>query len=254
MAYFRYLLAVLLMSCTLHVQAGQTHVAAASNLRYVLPVLITHFEQQTLHKIVATYAASGTITTQIQHGAPFDVFLSADPKYIEHLIESGHVAGNPIALPQAQLALYRRQDSTLDLDANLLNIKVLLDKGLLNKVAIANPLHAPYGQAAKHALQQAGLWLQIQPHLLMAENATQAVQFSLTSTVDVGFVPYGHVIQKQLASRGQFIKLDAYLPQQAIVLKPSNEAQQFLQFMQTEPAKLIFQQFGFSTEPEITSE
>ena len=129
MAYFRYLLAVMMICCTFKVQAEPLRVAAASNLRYILPALISQFEQQTTHKIVATYAASGTITTQIQHGAPFDVFLSADLKYIAHLIELERVASEPVNLPQAQLALYTRQNSALKLDDELLHLKRLLASG-----------------------------------------------------------------------------------------------------------------------------
>lgn len=239
------------MLCSmLSVQAQGIRVAAASNLRHVLPVLITDFNQQTAHEISTMYAASGTITTQIRHGAPYDIFLSANPAYIDSLVEGKLTQGNVIDLPQAQLALYARQQSTLQLDIELVHLKALLTSGQLNKVAIANPVHAPYGQAAKQALQQAGIWESIQPHLLRAENAMQTVQFSLSSSVDVGFVPYGHVIQAGLAQRGRYIKLTPRLPQQAVALTSSTLAQQFLHYLQTKPAQRLFEQYGFATEKE----
>ena len=250
MVYLKNLILGLLLCCTLTVQAQNIQVAAASNLRYVLPVLINQFEQQSGHKVSAMYAASGTITTQIQHGAPYAVFLSANPEYIERLIAANLTHGPIIDIAKAQLALYARNDSALALDNELLNLKALLVAGKLNKVAIANPIHAPYGQAAKSVLQLAGIWDEIQPHLLTAENATQAVQFSLSSTVDAGFVPYGHVIQSDLAKRGRFIKLAPRLSQQAVALNDTTVAQQFLQFIQTKQAQQIFEQYGFATQYE----
>jgi len=250
MAYFKNLILGFLLCCTLTAQAQHIQVAAASNLRYVLPVLIHQFEQQTGHQVSAMYAASGTITTQIQHGAPYDIFLSANPDYIARLSAEKLTYGSAIDMAQAQLALYARNDSVLVLDDDLLNLKVLIDSGKLKKVAIANPIHAPYGQAAKQVLQHAGIWQQIQPHLLTAENATQAVQFSLSSSVDVGFVPYGHVIQDQLSKRGYFIKLAPRLPQQAAALNDSPVTLQFLQFIQTKQAQQLFEQYGFATTQE----
>ncbi len=246
MAYFKSLILGIFLGTTLSVQAQQIQVAAASNLRYVLPVLINQFEQQSGHKVSAMYAASGTITTQIQHGAPYDVFLSAQPEYIQRLIAANLVYGPAINLAQAQLALYARNDSDLILDDKLLNLKIRLHSGQLKKVAIANPLHAPYGQAAKQMLQQAGIWQQIQPHLLTAENATQAVQFSLSSSVDVGFVPYGHVTHGELAKRGRFIKLAPRISQQAAALNDTAASQEFLHFIQTEQAQQLFEQYGFA--------
>ncbi|PCK03684.1 MAG: molybdate ABC transporter substrate-binding protein, partial [Alteromonadaceae bacterium] len=121
--------------------------------------------------------------------------------------------------------------------------------GSLNKVVIANPKHAPYGQAAKSVLQKAGIWQAIQAHLLIAENASQAVQFTMSTSVDAGFVPYAHVIQAKLRTSGRFVKLDSMLPQQVVLLnKATVPAKQFINFLQTEQALSILIEHGFVVE------
>jgi len=228
------------------VQAADIRIAAATNLRYVLPALAEEFEQQTGYQLAVSYAASGTLTTQIQHGAPFEVFLSANPDYVQRLIKAEFTEGKVVEYAQAQLALFAANHSLLDVDDSLLSLKTALEQGKLNKVAIANPKYAPYGQAARSELEKAGIWQQIQPHLLIAENASQVVQFSLSTSVDAGFVPYAHIIQPQLASLGRFVKLDVTLPQQAVLVRGASEyADQFLKFVQTERARMIFIKHGF---------
>ncbi|MBL1322046.1 MAG: molybdate ABC transporter substrate-binding protein [Methylophaga sp.] len=227
-------------------QADEIRVAAAANLRYVLPELAKVFEQGTSHKLAISYAASGTLTTQIQHGAPFDVFLSADPYYIQRLRKLDLTVGEPVNYAKAQLALFASHHSSLNIEEGLLSLKIALEQGKLNKIAIANPRHAPYGQAAKRELENLGIWQEIQPHLLIAENASQAVQFALSSTVDAGLVPYGHIIQPKLASQGVFIKLDATLQQQGIIIQgASDNAMQLMKFIQQKEAKTIFSEYGF---------
>ena len=242
----KYILALLVFCYVFQAQADEIRVAAAANLRFVLPELAQEFEQKIGDQLAITYAASGTLTTQIQHGAPFDVFLSAAPSYIQRLSNVGLTEGIAVDYAQSQLALFSSTQSTLSVDSELQGLKQALEQGALNKVAIANPRHAPYGLAAKQVLQQAGIWQQIQPYLLIAENASQAVQFSLTPSVDAGFIPYAHSIQAKITSQGRFVKLDALLQQQAVLIQGSTEsAKQFLVFIQTEQAQEIFQRHGF---------
>tara|TARA_R110002050_G_scaffold9504_1_gene33128 strand:+ start:276453 stop:277214 length:762 start_codon:yes stop_codon:yes gene_type:complete len=246
MKFNNIILGLFLTCCSYQLQAAEIQIAAASNLRYVLSELIAQFDQKSGHRVHVSYAASGTLTTQIQHGAPFEVFLSADPYYVQHLSEGGLSEGAVIDFAQAQMVLFASTQSPLSLDANLLGLKSALIRGELNKVAIANPKHAPYGQVAQRLLEEAGIWQHIQSQLLIAENASQAIQFALTSQVDAGFVPYSYVLQPQIASQGRYIQLDATLPQQAVLIRgASDPAKQFLNFIQTEPAKAIFRAQGF---------
>jgi len=247
----RLIFVFVLSCCFFPVHAEEIRIAAATNLRYVLPVLAEKFEQQTAHHIAISFAASGTLTTQILHDAPFEVFLSANPDYINRLADMGKTDGDVIDYAEAQLAFYAAKHSKLKLDKNLSSLAVGLKSGSLNKVAIANPKHAPYGQAAETALKKAGIWQAIQKHLLIAENASQAVQFTMSTSVDAGFVPYSHVIQAKLESTGRFVKLDSMLPQQAVLIKGAAEpAKQFLDFLQTEAASSILIKHGFVVEDE----
>jgi len=246
---FKYVFSLLIMCVSVQGQAADIRIAAAANLRYVLPELAEKFEQQTGHQLAVSYAASGTLTTQIQHGAPFEVFLSASPDYVQRLIKEELTKGDVVNYAQAQLALFASNHSLLDVDDNLQSLKRALEQGKINKIAIANPRHAPYGQAARSELERAGIWQQIQPHLLIAENASQVVQFALSTSVDAGFVPYAYIIQPQLASRGRFVKLDARLLQQAILVRSASEyAAEFLIFIQTDAARVIFIKHGFLIE------
>lgn len=242
----KYLFSLLFICLCIPLQADEIRVAAASNLRYVLPILAKEFEKQTGHQLAISYAASGTLTTQIQHGAPFEIFLSADPYYIERLIKAEFTEGKPVNYAEAQLVLFAAKHSRLNITEGMLSVKTALAQGKLNKIAIANPRHAPYGQAAQKELEQLGIWQEIQAHLLMAENASQAIQFCLSSSVDACLVAYGHVIQPEIAEKGAFIKLDTTLQQQAILVRgASTTAQQFLKFLEQSQAKIILSQYGF---------
>lgn len=245
----RFVVVVLLNFFLAHASADEVSLAAATNLRYVLPELAEQFEQQTEHQLAISFAASGTLATQILHDAPFEVFLSANPDYVKRLVKAEKTKGAVVDYAQAQLAFYAANHSKLDIDVNLTALKASLNNGTLNKVVIANPKHAPYGQAAKAALQKAGIWLAIQPHLLIAENASQAVQFSMATSVDAGFLPYAHVIQAKLKTTGKFVRLDNTLLQQVVLLEGASEAaQQFIKFLQTDAASSILTEHGFVVE------
>ncbi|NQY26867.1 MAG: molybdate ABC transporter substrate-binding protein [Piscirickettsiaceae bacterium] len=249
MRFLNYVIGLLVLVSAIQVHADNIHIAAASNLRFVLPELIEEFEQQSEHHISVSYAASGTLTTQIQHGAPFSLFFSAEPRYIQLLINENLTQGTVINYAQSQLALFAAKGSNLIINDGLESLKIALSLGELNKVAIANPQHAPYGQAAKLSLEQAGIWQKIQPYLIVAENASQVMQFSLSTGVDAGFVPYSFIIQPQFSSLGRFIKLDITLQQQAVLLRMTSVVGQlFLDFIQTKSAQNILIENGFLVE------
>ncbi|OUR74408.1 molybdate ABC transporter substrate-binding protein [Methylophaga sp. 41_12_T18] len=247
----RFVAILLLSFFCLQGYAADVRVAAATNLRYVLPELIEAYKHQTGHQLAVSFAASGALTSQILHDAPFEIFLSANPSYIERLNKADRTEQDSVAYAQGQLALYAANHSKLKLDMNLNSLAVALDNGDLTKIVIANPQHAPYGQAAKLALEQAGVWPAIQTHLLTAESASQAVQFTMSSSVAAGFVPYAHVIQPKLKARGRFIKLDIHLPQHAVLIKgASDAAAQFLTFLQSAQASTILIKHGYLVESD----
>ena len=247
MSRFVQLFSVLLfMLATSLCQASSLRVAAAADLRYVMPDLIAAFKAESGVDVAVTYAASGNLTSQIRHGAPYDVFFSANPSYIRLLVEEGLTAGNAIDYAQGYLALFANRHSSVKVDRELTGLEAALASGNISKIAIANPQHAPYGQAAVRVLNQAGLYDKAKPFLLLAENASQVTQFSLTADVDIGFIPYTHALQPAIARRGQSVRLDIKLQQQMVVLKSHQQGSaEFAHFIQTEPAKRLFQQHGF---------
>jgi molybdate transport system substrate-binding protein len=246
MHFTKHILFCLLLLVSNHALSDVFRIAAATNLRYVLPEITAKFHETTGHNVTVSYAASGTLTTQIIHGAPFQVFLSANPAYIEQLHAAKRIETKVTTFAYGQLALFSATHAMLDVVKGIPSIKAALQQSKLKKVAIANPSHAPYGQAAKEQLEKFGLWDEIQAHLLVAENASQATQFTLSSRSSVGFIPFTHAIQPQISKRGAFIKLDSLLPQQAAVISPSSDvANAFVTFLSSNEAADILTSQGF---------
>jgi len=232
-------------------EATELRIGAASNLRFVLPDLAQLFERQTTNTIHISYAASGTLASQIQHGAPFDIFMSANPYYVLQLKKRGYTKGNAIDYAQAQLAIFSTDSSKIVLDSDLNFIKQALANKTLKKVVIANPQHAPYGQAAKKLLERYGLWQQVKSHLLIAENAAQSLQFSMSPQASLGFVPYTYVIQPKIAATGHWLKLDTQLTQQVVIVKGADiVAQQWLNFLFSKSAQQRLVEHGFLVSNE----
>lgn len=226
--------------------AETVHVAAAANLRYVLPEIIAEFHRQSDHRIAVTYAASGTISNQIKHGAPYQVFLSASADFITPLIKSGLTRQSPFSYADAQLALFAGRHSDIELDIGLKGLKHYLQFAADKKIAIANPQHAPYGMAAKQYLIQHDVWSLAKPYLVQAENAGQLTQFTLTGNVAAGFIPYSHAIQPSIKKQGRFLKLPLILPQQGVLTRRATvAAEQFVDFLASDVARQLFVEYGF---------
>jgi molybdate transport system substrate-binding protein len=246
MHFIKRVLFCLLLLVSNHALSDVLRIAAATNLRYVLPEITAKFKEITGHNVTVSYAASGTLTTQIIHGAPFQVFLSANPAYVKHLLAENRIETNVTTFAYGQLALFSATHAMLDVVKGIPSIKAALLQSKLKKVAIANPIHAPYGQAAKQQLEKYGLWDDIQPHLLVAENASQATQFTLSSRSSVGFIPFTHAIQPEISKKGAFVKLDSLLPQQAALVSPSSEvANAFVTFLSSNEAAELLTSQGF---------
>ena len=198
--------------------SGQTplRVAAAADLEPVLPPILAQFEQATGILAEATFQASAVLTTQIQNGAPFDVFLSADLGYPKRLIDAGlaDAAGTadsstPIVYARGTLVLWARKDSHLaapSLD--------LLHNPDLKRLAVANPDRAPYGRAAAAALTSLKLYNTLKPRLVTAENISQAAQFADSGNADAGLISMTSALTPPLAADGAYfvIPRDLYPP------------------------------------------
>jgi molybdate transport system substrate-binding protein len=204
-------------------------VAAAADLQPVLPPILEGFEKTTGIHAEVTYQASAALTTQIQNGAPFDVFLSADLSYPRRLIDAGlaDAAGSadsstPITYARGTLVLWTRKDARLrapSLD--------LLRSAELKRLAIANPDRAPYGRAAVAALTSLKLYDQLKPKLVTAENIAQTAQFVDSGNADAGLISLTSALTPRLAASGSYFVMprDLYPPieQGAVIVSKTTQ-------------------------------
>jgi molybdate transport system substrate-binding protein len=200
------------------------HVAAAADLQPVLPGIAADFEQHNHVRIAITYGASGTLTTQIENGAPFDVFMAADMKYPERIISAGLAdTARPVLYARGVLVLWARKDSTIQ----PLTLDSLRDERL-RRLAIANPQTAPYGRAAIAMLESMGLSSQVKEKLVTAENVAQAAQFAESGNADAGLISLNSAANPPLLHEGTYVVMPptSYPPieQGAIVLRRARDA------------------------------
>jgi molybdate transport system substrate-binding protein len=237
--------------------AAQTtlRIAAAADLTPVLPPILAEFEHATGIHAEATYQASAMLTTQIDNGAPFDVFLSADLGYPKRLIEAGlaDAAGSkdsstPITYAKGTLVLWTRKDTKLP--APSLD---LLRSPDLKRLAVANPDRAPYGRAAVAALTSLKLYDALKPRIVTAENIAQTAQFVESGNADAGLISLTSALTPQLSSSGSYfvIPRDLYPPieQGAVIITASphrDEAHKFLDFLLSAPVQAELEKSGLT--------
>jgi molybdate transport system substrate-binding protein len=193
-------------------------IAAAADLEPLLPALLTNYQRQTGEHVEASFASSATLATQIENGAPFDVFLSANMALPEKITHDGFAAPGSTPQPYARgtLVLWTRNQSGV----GQLSMQLLASPAI-HSIAIANPQHAPYGRAALQALTSLALLPAVEPKLRTAENIAQAAQFASTGNADVGLISLTSALT--LTSQGHYIAVpeNAYQPilQGAVALK-----------------------------------
>jgi molybdate transport system substrate-binding protein len=238
------------------VAAGQAlRVAAASDLQAAAPDIASRFEQRTGHKVTLTFGSSGNFFTQIQNGAPFDVFLSADIEYPRQLERAGLAErGSLYQYATGRLVLWTRSDSGIDVRQGL---PILADASV-RRVAIANPDHAPYGRAAVAALRHEGLYEPVRHKLVFGENISQAAQFAQSGNAEIGVLALSLALAPGLKSDGTFVEIPpAFYPpieQAAVVLAGAREkglARQFIDALKTPETVRILQAHGF-VRPDAT--
>jgi molybdate transport system substrate-binding protein len=219
-------------------------VAAAADLEPVLPPILEQFQKETGIHGEATFQASAALTTQIQNGAPFDLFLSADLGYPKKLIDAGlaDAAGSadstsPVVYARGTLVLWTRKDSHLpppSLD--------LLRGSELKRLAVANPDRAPYGRAAVAALNSLKLYDSLKPKLVTAENIAQTAQFVDSGNADAGLISLTSALSPRLSASGNYfvIPRDLYPPieQGAVIVSNTTQraaAHKLLEFLLSSP-------------------
>ncbi len=245
----RILLFLITLSLSASAAARELYIAAAADLAYCLEDLNATFQR--MHpdaRLKVSIGSSGNFYGQIRNGAPFEVFMSADLLYPSKLVEAGK-ADRSTLLRYAigRIALWS-VNPKFDISAGL---KSLVQPGI-HRVAIANPAHAPYGQAARAALQHEGVWDAVMPKLVMGDNIAQTAQFVQTGNVDAGIVALSLLKSTRLTNAGQYvvIPLDQYpaMEQGAIVTAHGRSnplAKQYLDFLASPLARAIFDSYGF---------
>ena len=185
--------------------APDLFVAAAADLSAAMKEIGDGYEKKTGVKVKFSFGASGALTQQIQNGAPFDLFFSADMDYPRQLIAAGEADGRSLyEYAAGALVLWVRADSGLDveqLDLEHGGMNILLDSSV-KKIAIANPQHAPYGRAAVAALKQAGVYDRVADRLVLGENVSQAAQFVESGNAQAGFVALAHAVAPGMGGTG----------------------------------------------------
>ncbi|WP_164852446.1 molybdate ABC transporter substrate-binding protein [Rheinheimera riviphila] len=230
-------------------------IAAASDLRYVLDQIATQFTQQYPQlQLDIVYGSSGKLSTQIAAGAPFAVFFSADEAYVTPLLQRG-VAQAPVQLiGLGQLVLWSKQHDARKIalaDLKQSDIKLKHFQQQFKRIAIAEPSHAPYGDRSRELLQRLGLWQQLQPNMVTAENVAKAAQLAHSGAVDAGIFALAIALSDDYAA-GYCQRLDHTLHQplrQVMVLTSQGatrpDAQDFAAFMRSAGARQLLRSYGF---------
>jgi len=245
----------LLLFVTTFATAQEITVAAAADMSAALPELVDAYTKKSGQMIKLSFGASGNLTHQIENGAPFDIFFSADEQYPQQLIKDGLASKDTLyRYAVGRLVLWIPNDSPLVLSE--LGIHALLDPSI-KKIAIANPATAPYGRAAEATLRHYGIYDKVSSRLVVGENIAQAAQFVESGNAQAGLIALSHALAPALKDRGRYwrVPLDAYptLNQAAVVLTRSKQpdaARNFLDFLRTPEATSLLTSYGFSLPAE----
>ena len=226
-------------------------IAAASDLNFAFKELVVEFEKRTGHHVKLSLGSSGNFFSQIQNGAPFDLYFSADIGYPKKLEEAGHALPDSLyKYAVGRIVLWTPARSPLEVEK--LGMEVLLDPSI-KKIAIANPKHAPYGRAAVTALRHFKIHEGVKDKLVLGENISQAAQFIESGACDIGIVALSLALAPTMKAAGKYweIPSEAHPPleQGAVILKNSKHteaARQFLEFVKGSEGQEIMRRYGFT--------
>lgn len=227
-------------------------VAAAADLKFALAEIARDFARDSGREVKLSFGSSGNFTQQIEQGAPFQLFLSADENLIFRLADKGFALDRGALYAIGRIVLFAPHGSALKADAELKDLAAALTDGRLRRFAIANPEHAPYGRAARAALRHAGLWETIRPRLVLGENASQAAQFAAAGASQGGIVPLSLALAPEVAKLGRFALLPAEwhaeepLRQRMALMKTAGAtARAFYAYLHQPAARAVFRRYGF---------
>jgi molybdate transport system substrate-binding protein len=230
--------------------AGPPVVAAAADLQFALAEVAQAFEAETGQEVRLAFGSSGNFARQIRQGGPYEMYLSADERYVLDLAHDGFARDEGTLYALGRIVLVVPHGSPLRADGSLADLAAALDEGRVEKLAIANPEHAPYGKRAEEALRHKGLWDRIQPKLVLGENVSQAAQFALSGSAQGGIIAYSLALSPKVSAQGSFELVPAEwhepLRQRMALLEGAGPVvERFYAFVQEPTARRIMRRFGF---------
>lgn len=246
------ILLLLLLLLAANAAAQDLTVAAAADLQSAMQEVAARFQRETGKSVKVIYGSSGNLFQQIQNGAPFDVFFSANLEYPKKLEAAGlSEPGSYYPYARGKIVLWVPNGSKLDLGSGL---RALLDPAV-KRVAIANPQHAPYGRAAVAALQKQDLYEELKNKFVFGENISQTASFVVSGAADAGIVALALALSPDMKDKGRYAEVPAadYPPieQACIILKSSRQketAQRFLAFVKSAAVSDLLKTYGFDVE------
>ena len=226
-------------------------VAAAADLRFALDEIAADFRRATGRDVRIVYGSSGNFRRQIAEGAPFELFLSADEAYIIALAREGFMLDDGVPYAIGRIALVVPAGSPLKLDGELVDLAAAARNGRVRRFAIANPEHAPYGRAAREALQAAHAWDALQGRLVLGENVAQATQFAVSGGAQGGIVALSLARSPEVAGRARFIVVPARMhaplvQRMALTRRAQSTAREFYAYLRGPQARAVFDRHGFA--------
>ncbi len=251
----RFILCFILLTITgaQVVEAEEITIAAASDLQFAFKELISQYEKASRHRVKTSFGSSGNFYAQIQHGAPFDLYFSADSLYPKKLEEAGFaVPGSLYHYAVGRIVLWARDDSRLDLTRGFDTLR----QPRIKSIAVANPKHAPYGRAAVTAMKHFKIHDDVKSRLVLGENVSQAAQFVESGAADIGILALSLALAPAMHAKGRYWEIPAQahppLEQAAVIVtssKRQEQARQFLEFVKSPQGQAIMTRYGF-TVPE----
>ena len=237
-------------------KATPLRIAAASDLKFALTALAAAFERTTGQRVELQFGSSGNFAQQIKQGLPVDLFMSADESYVFSLADAGLTADRGQVYATGRIALLLPKASALQLPTPAMTDAALRSQlaaqlRSVRKFAIANPEHAPYGRAAKEALQNLGLWDQLSAKLVLGDNISQATQFVTSGAAQAGVTALSLALAPEIATQSRYwlipAALHAPLRQRMVLLKSAQPGAKALQdYLQSPPAREILAKYGFT--------
>lgn len=252
MKLFKLLFVACCLFVTTTAHAEKITVAAAADLKFAMDEIVSSFKKiQPSSEVEVVYGSSGKFHTQIQQGAPYDLFFSADIGFPRELAKQGQAASEVKPYAVGRIVLW-----SADIDATKMTLASLTDPKIA-KIAIANPKHAPYGKRAEEALRASGLWDKVQAKLVFGENIAQAAQYVQSGNAQIGILALALVISPELAKKGGYYlipdNLHNSLEQGYVITKHGASkplAKQFAEYVGSKQARSVMTKYGFTLPNE----